>query len=102
VRSHGAGLAQLMYRRICFFSKILRASHERVKGPCDLQLSCARFACGNTVSHIPFTVLSGDAFSHVRYRIQNIADVRLTVQQRTESPCTNHEDCGSAGQSRAV
>jgi hypothetical protein len=24
------------------------------------------------------------------------ANVRLTVQQRTESPCTSHEDCDSA------
>lgn len=71
------------------------------KGPCGPAVELRKIACGKHsityIFHCPsyrgplscsHTCASSDP--------ERNADVRLTVRQRTESPCTNHEDCDSA------
>lgn len=87
-----ARVAFLLYSRIFSFGKTFRGVTWPMSE--DMRaalLGCANWLCGNTVSHIYSRRPIGGSSPNARRQIQKYANVRLTVQQRTESPCTNHE-----------
>jgi hypothetical protein len=99
VRSHAAGPALLMYRRIDAFTSLVKipARHMRLpEGLATCGWAAQVLVGGNTVSHISGRHPIGGCLAHARRQMEKDANVRLTVQQRTESPCTNHEGCDSA------
>jgi len=76
------------------------------KGPCGPAVELRKIACGkHSITYIFIARPIGERVSCsptcASSDPERNADVRLTVRPRTESPCTNHEDCDSAARSRA-
>lgn len=81
-----------MYRRICCFGKNSRSitwTVSKVSRPA-VELRKMLVSRQHSITYT-FGRPIGGSLPHARRQIEKYANVRLTVQQRTESPCTKRK-----------